>query len=206
MLEVATTLLKEVSKEKMNATPFSEINKKMSPSEVLSKSEKNGISGDREEVFEIKKEVDGKAEIEEKSDYSKEVNGRIRTLKELEVYQDEGLEESTVNDRTVLKDNNINPDLIDAKGRTNLERMERGLAPLDENGRPYNLHHIGQNSDSPLAELRDDVHKSKDGILHDKSKPSEVHGSNSSVNWDKERCAHWKARAEEIKVERGTDV
>ena len=65
--------------------------------------------------------------------------------------QNEGLVESTVNDRTVLKDTSINPDLIDEKGRTNLERMEKGLAPIDENGKPYNLHHIGQNADSLLA-------------------------------------------------------
>lgn len=196
------TALKEIGKEKVLGS-FKEINKKMSPFELLSK---NGISGNIEEVSKIKKEVDSKQEIEDKSNYSKEVNDKIRTSEELKVYKDEELEEGIVNDRTVLKDNSIDPDLVDAKGRTNLERMEKGLAPLDENGRPYNLHHIGQNSDSPLAELKDGVHKSKDSILHDKSKPSEVHGSNSSVNWDKERCEHWKARAEEIKIERGIDV
>ena len=130
-----------------------------------------------------------------------EVNKKIRSVEELKVYQNEGLVESTVNERIVLKDNSINPDLIDEKGRTNLQRMEKGLAPIDENGKPYNLHHIGQNSDSPLAELKDEVHKKNDAILHDKSKPTEVHGSNSEVNWDKERSDHWKARAEEIKTE-----
>jgi hypothetical protein len=29
----------------------------------------------------------------------------------------------------------------------------------------------------------------------------DYHGSNSEVNWDKERSDHWKARAEEIKTE-----
>jgi hypothetical protein len=201
-------MISEIAKNKLeNFKPsFDEINKKMSPNELLKNSEKLGISGDKFEIEGIKNEVAEKEKIAEKSNYSNEVNEKIRSVEELEVYQNEGLVESTVNDRTVLKDTSINPDLIDEKGRTNLERMEKGLAPIDENGKPYNLHHIGQNSDSPLAELKDEVHKKNDAILHDKSKPTEVHGSNSEVNWDKERSEHWKARAEEIKAEQNKGV
>ena len=201
-------MISEIAKNKLeNFKPsFDEINKKMSPNELLKNSEKLGISGDKFEIEGIKNEVAEKEKIAEKSNYSNEVNEKIRSVEELEVYQNEGLVESTVNDRTVLKDTSINPDLIDEKGRTNLERMEKGLAPIDENGKPYNLHHIGQNADSPLAELKDGVHKKNDAILHDKSKPTEVHGSNSSVNWDKERSEHWKARAEEIKAQQNKGV
>jgi hypothetical protein len=201
-------MISEIAKNKLeNFKPsFDEINKKMSPNELLKNSEKLGISGDKFEIEGIKNEVAEKEKIAEKSNYSNEVNEKIRSVEELEVYQNEGLVESTVNDRTVLKDTSINPDLIDEKGRTNLERMEKGLAPIDENGKPYNLHHIGQNADTPLAELKDGVHKKNDAILHDKSKPTEVHGENSSVNWDKERSEHWKARAEEIKAEQNKGV
>lgn len=31
--------------------------------------------------------------------------------------------------------------------------MEKGLSPLDKDGQPYELHHIGQKMDAPLAEL-----------------------------------------------------
>ena len=201
-------MISEIAKNKLeNFKPsFDEINKKMSPNELLKNSEKLGISGDKFEIEGIKNEVAEKEKIAEKSNYSNEVNEKIRSVEELEVYQNEGLVESTVNDRTVLKDTSINPDLIDEKGRTNLERMEKGLAPIDENGKPYNLHHIGQNADSPLAQLKDGVHKKNDAILHDKSKPTEVHGENSSVNWDKERSEHWKARAEEIKAQQNKGV
>ena len=201
-------MISEIAKNKLeNFKPsFDEINKKMSPNELLKNSEKLGISGDKFEIEGIKNEVAEKEKIAEKSNYSNKVNEKIRSVEELEVYQNEGLVESTVNDRTVLKDTSINPDLIDEKGRTNLERMEKGLAPIDENGKPYNLHHIGQNADSPLAELKDGVHKKNDAILHDKSKPTEVHGENSSVNWDKERSEHWKARAEEIKAQQNKGV
>ena len=197
------TMISEIAKNKLESfkPSFDEINKKMSPNELLKNSEKLGISGDKAEIENIKNEVNEKQKISEQSDYSKEVNNRIRSVDELNVYKNEGLEEGEVNGRIVLKDNSIDINLKDEKGRTNLERMEKGLAPIDENGKPYNLHHIGQNSDSPLAELKDEVHKKNDAILHDKSKPTEVHGSNSEVNWDKERSDHWKARAEEIKTE-----
>jgi len=193
--QIAASALKEVAKEKV----INEVNKKMSPSELLSKSEANGISGKDSEKKSIQKEVDDKNKINENSEYSKDVNERIRTPEELEVYQNEELREGKVNDRTVLKDDSIDPELTDERGRTNLERMEKGKAPLDENGDSYNLHHIGQNSDSPLAELKDKTHKSNDSILHDKSKPTEIHNENSGVDWNKERSEHWKARAEEIK-------
>lgn len=198
MLEVASMALKEVSKEGVKNS-FTEVKKKMTPNELLSKAEINGMSGDLSEKIQIEKEVADKKEINEKSNYSKNINDRIRTPQELEVYQEANLEEGKVNDRTVLKDTSIDPDLKDGMGRTNQERMKRGLAPIDENGDSYNLHHIGQNSDSPLAELKNKTHKSNDGILHDKNKPTEVHGKNSEVNWDQERSVHWKTRAEEIK-------
>ena len=202
------TMISEIAKNKLESfkPSFDEINKKMSPNELLKNSEKLGISGDKAEIENIKNEVNEKQKISEQSDYSKEVNNRIRSVDELNVYKNEGLEEGEVNGRIVLKDNSIDINLKDEKGRTNLERMEKGLAPIDENGKPYNLHHIGQNSDSPLAELKDEVHKKNDAILHDKSKPTEVHGSNSEVNWDKERSDHWKARAEEIKAEQNKGV
>lgn len=201
-------MISEIAKNKLeNFKPsFDEINKKMSPNELWNKSQEVGISGDKLEVDKIKNEIDDRNKINENSDYSNEVNKKIKSLEELKVYQNEGLVESIVNDRMVLKDNSINPNLVDEKGRTNLQRMEKGLAPIDENGKPYNLHHIGQNADSPLAELKDDIHKKNDVILHDKSKPTEVHGSNSEVNWDKERSDHWKARAEEIKAEQNKGV
>lgn len=157
----------------------------------------------------VRSEVDKETEdekVKEKTNYSDDINDYIITEEELDVYQNEGLEEGKVNDRITLKDTNIDPDLVDSKGRTNLERMEKGLAPLDEDGKPYNLHHIGQKSDSPLAELKDNVHKKNDSALHDKTQKTEVHNENSEVNWDKERSDHWKARAEEMKKERDLNV
>lgn len=137
--------------------------------------------------------------INEQSTYSLDVNKNISTTDELKVYQGEDLKEGQINDRVVLQDNRIDLNLKDGKRRTNHERMKKGLAPLDKDGRPYNLHHIGQKADSPLAELKDNVHKQNDVILHDKSIPTEVHGGD--INWDRERANHWKQRAKKIEEE-----
>lgn len=56
MIEIAT-LLKEVSKVSMNETSFSEIDKKMSPIELLKKSESGGLSGKFEEITKMKFEI-----------------------------------------------------------------------------------------------------------------------------------------------------
>jgi len=141
--------------------------------------------------------INERNKINRQSKYSSDTNEYISTTKELEVYQSENLKEDNINGKVVLLDNSIDPNLKDAKGRTNYERMEKGLAPLDEDGKPYNLHHIGQKSDSPLAELKDNVHKKNDAVLHDKNIPTEVHGSDT--NWDGERAKYWKKRAEKIK-------
>jgi len=182
------------------------LKEKLSPNTLLSKGEEYGLCGDKKEIHDIlektkngivREKIDTEAEkekIKEKTTYSDNTNEAITTEEELEVYQKEGLEESTVNDKTVLKDNSIDPNQIDANGRTNLERMKEGLAPLDENGRPYNLHHIGQKSDSPLAELKEGVHRKNDAVLHDKTNPSEI----DRKEFAKEKAEHWKARASEM--------
>ena len=59
---------------------------------------------------------------------------------------------------------------------------------------PYELHHIGQNPDSPLAELTHEQHHKNGNFkkLHtfDYTK---VHGDGN--NWDDERASYWMERA-----------
>ncbi|ERK60424.1 hypothetical protein HMPREF1983_00171 [Gemella bergeri ATCC 700627] len=118
----------------------------------------------------------------------------INSNKEYEIYKEAGLEEKDVNGKPVLV-REIDLDIKDEMGRTNKERMEEGLAPL-ENGKPIELHHIGQKSDSPLAELSIDEHRSKenDGILHDKTKESEINRN----TFNTEKINHWKERIREM--------
>lgn len=80
-------------------------------------------------------------------------------------------------------------------GRTNRERAEQGLSPINKDGKVIELHHIGQHADSPLAELTTEEHRGKgnDTILHNKTKESEI----DRQAFAKERNEHWEARANE---------
>lgn len=51
--------------------------------------------------------------------------------------------------------------MTDADGCTNLYRMEHGRAPVDTNGHPYELHHVGQKNDGALAILTREEHDSQ---------------------------------------------
>jgi hypothetical protein len=130
--------------------------------------------------------------IEEFSPYSERITPYIRTIEELSVYMRNGLQESTVCDRPCLL-MKIDPERCDAMGRSNVERTAVGRAAVDENSDAVNLHHIGQKEDSPLAELPQRVHKESDGILHDKTIPTEIHGD--GTRWDNQRVQHWRERS-----------
>lgn len=120
--------------------------------------------------------------------------------KERQIYQDANLESGEVNGREVLQRTDIDYGATDPFGRTNLERMEQGKAPLVD-GKPIELHHIGQEMDSPLAELTQEEHRGpgNDGVLHDKQKESEIDRN----KFNTERENHWKERADQVKLERG---
>ena len=125
--------------------------------------------------------------------YNDEINEHISSVEELEIYQDEGLLQKDVNNRPSLVRNDIDLNIKDDFGRNNLERAQNGLAPLDNNGDPYELHHINQGSDAPLAELKWDTHRGSNNysILHDASE-SEI--NRSKFNY--ERAEHWKERSQ----------
>ncbi|MFS0876082.1 HNH/ENDO VII family nuclease [Solibacillus isronensis] len=116
------------------------------------------------------------------------------------IYEEAGLEKTVINNREVLIRTDIDYTAKDQFGRTNLERMEQGLAPLVD-GQPVELHHVGQEMDSPLAELTRTEHRGEGNFsaLHEAGKESTI---NRNV-FNAEKEAHWKARAEEIKVAGG---
>ncbi|MDE7088492.1 MAG: HNH/ENDO VII family nuclease, partial [Prevotella sp.] len=116
---------------------------------------------------------DEKAKIKDAHpDWADEIIDALSSWEEYEIYGKAGLRCVEINRRHCLIRDDIDLEQKDAFGRTNMERMEEGLAPLDKNGRPIELHHIVQKSDSPLAELTFDEHHcdGNDTILHDKSK------------------------------------
>jgi len=140
-----------------------------------------------------------RVKIEEDSSYSVIVNESIQSVDELNIYQNAQLEEKTVNDRLALCKGDIDSELKDDLGQSNLERMDKGNSPLDQDGKPIELHHVGQNADSPLAELSRDEHRGKENftVLHDSTLESKI----DRVSFNKEKSEHWKERAEQLREE-----
>ena len=136
-----------------------------------------------------------KAEIKKETGWPNEVVDAIGSMEEYEIYKNAGLVAQEVNGKYCLVKDNIDWDQKDAMGRTNKERAEQGLSPIDKDGNVIELHHIGQHRDSPLAELTPDEHRGKgnDTVLHNKAKESEIDRN----AFGEERRAHWKNRAEE---------
>lgn len=134
-----------------------------------------------------------KDKIKAETDWSDEIVNAISSMEEYEIYKNAGLIEAEINGKKCLIKADLDMNQVDDAGRTNKERMEMGLAPIDKSGETIELHHIGQKSDGPLAELTTSEHRSKgnDTVLHDKSKESEI----DRVAFTKERNAHWEERA-----------
>lgn len=136
-----------------------------------------------------------KAKIKEETGWSDEIIDAIGPWKEYEIYKNAGLVEAEINGKKCLIRNDIDWDQKDAMDRTNRERAEQGLSPINKDGKVIELHHIGQHADSSLAELTQEEHRGKgnDSILHDKTKESEI----DRQVFAGERSDHWAARAQE---------
>lgn len=136
-----------------------------------------------------------KAKIKEETGWSDEIIDAIGSMEEYEIYRNAGLVEAEIDGKKCLVRNDIDWDQKDAMGRTNRERAEQGLSPINKDGKVIELHHIGQYADSPLAELTTEEHRGKgnDIILHNKTKESEI----DRQEFAKERNEHWEARANE---------
>ena len=141
-----------------------------------------------------------KADIKKETGWSDEVIDAIGSMAEYEIYKKAELVEVKIGDKVCLVKPDIDWNQKDELGRTNKELAEQGLAPLDKNGKPIELHHIGQKQDSPLAELTKEEHLSNgnDTVLHDKSKSSEIDRS----AFARERAEHWEERAKKEEQEK----
>ncbi len=64
------------------------------------------------------------------------------------------------------RDDIIDLNFIDGRGRTNLQRMRQGLAPIGSDGNPVNLHHMIQTNDSAIAEVTQSFHQQNKKIIH----------------------------------------
>ena len=136
------------------------------------------------------------ATIQKDAKYPLEIIRRFKSMDEYNIYKDAGLEAKLVNGKSALV-RPIDPTIRDGNGLTNIERMKRGLAALDAEGNPYELHHVAQEKDGILAILTKAEHRGEGSFskLHDLMRGSDVdHG----FEWAKEREGFWKSLAETL--------
>ena len=133
------------------------------------------------------------ATIQRESKYPLDVIKQFKSMDQYEICKNAGLYPVTVNGKTSLV-RAIDLDYVDDFGRTNLQRMKEGLAAIDpDSGLPYELHHIGQKTDSTLAILTkaEHVQGGNKSILHPKSS-SDVHSGENGPLWDSQRETFWR--------------
>ena len=116
--------------------------------------------------------------IQKESNLPMDVISQFHSMKEYLVYKEAGLKPVIVNGRVALVqdiDLDYVSELSDGTKVTNLERMQRGFAPIEPaTGKAYELHHIGQKSDGTLAVLTRDQHRKNASILNQPGKASEI--------------------------------
>ena len=135
--------------------------------------------------------------IQKESKWPLDVIKNIHSMEEYELYKKAGLTALKLPDGEWALVQEIDWDFVDADGITNADRVKNGLAPVDSTGKPYELHHIGQKNDSPLAILTNQEHHAagESKILH----PSQV-GRGKNPNWNAQKQKFWE---EFMKTSRG---
>ncbi|MRG37723.1 hypothetical protein GH729_17025, partial [Shewanella sp. XMDDZSB0408] len=90
----------------------------------------------------------------------------------------------------------IDPRLVDSRGRTNLERMQKGLAPVGPDGKSVNLHHMTQKHNGSIAEVTQTFHQKNSKAIH--INPSSTHSGIDRSAFNKWRTDYWKSRANDF--------
>ena len=134
------------------------------------------------------------AMIQKQSGYPLDVIKGFASMEQYDICRNAGLSPQMVNGKTALV-RSVDPDFVDELGRTNLQRMQQGLAALDPaTGQAYQLHHIGQNPNSTLAIMTEAEHMQGGNnlIWHELEGASRI----DRVAFKTQRESFWKSFAE----------
>lgn len=135
-----------------------------------------------------------RVKIKERTGWSDAIVDAIRTKEEAEIYENAGLVEGKVNGKPALLQPDLKPDACYDKkwpDWTNKDLAGDGTPPRSADGKPIELHHIGQNPDSPLAELTHEQH-------HKNGNFKKLHTFDDSKidrgDFNSERVQYWQDR------------
>ena len=117
----------------------------------------------------------------------------FHSVEEYNIYKQSGLEaEKMMGIFAYLRKIDLKSVITDQYGKTmtNTERILKGFSPVDPNGIPYEIHHIGQQPNSPFAILTKAEHMQggNNKILHWRTASDVEHGA----EWAKTVTKFWK--------------
>lgn len=86
-------------------------------------------------------------------------------------------------------------------GKTNIQLMESGKAPIGSDGKPIQLHHILQKESGPMVEIKETTHSEYHRILHGliDDGGSFRHDELLSKQYKNFRKKYWRWRAQQYK-------
>lgn len=102
--------------------------------------------------------------------------------------------------RRVYQRNDIEFGYYDARTkRTNLQRMMDGDAPIGNDGKPVQLHHVLQKESGPMAEVREVTHREYKRTLHGLVRKGSSFRNDPVLakQYNNFRSAYWKWRAKQ---------
>ncbi|MCD7880139.1 MAG: HNH/ENDO VII family nuclease [Clostridiales bacterium] len=130
--------------------------------------------------------------IQKESKWPLEAIKALHSTDEYDIYKTINLIPTQLDDGTwIFLRSDIDWNLTDAYGRTNIQRVQQCLAPIDSTGNSYELHHIGQMADSPLAVLSYTEHHSSTtySILHYAEEGKDI----TDAAWAAQKHSVWDA-------------
>ena len=135
------------------------------------------------------------AAIQRESRYPLSLIKEFHSVEEYNVYRDAGLFKSMVGNKAALI-RDIDWGQKDAFGDTNLQRMLNGKPPLDPQGLSYEVHHVGQKSDSVFAILTQSEHRGEGNFraLHENLRNSVI----NRPEFNREKVEFWKQLAQMV--------
>ena len=119
---------------------------------------------------------------------------RRMTNSEMEIVNS-GIKTKFAGNDFIKRDELFDPRKIDGAGRSNVERMRGGLAPIGKDGQPINLHHMKQQNNGVIVEASHTEHKDNSGSWHRYTRISEIERDNFNY---RTRPAYWKERANDF--------
>ena len=139
--------------------------------------------------------------LSRESGWSPETVRWITTWEQYELLRSAGLHEERICGRLCLVKDHIDADYVFVAENgvriSNREQMQKGNSPRDAaTGKPIELHHLGQDANSPFVELTPEEHRlnGNSSVLHSNAKPSWRNDLKKEKQFKKQREVYWKIR------------